>query len=124
MSTEPQSHPVFGVAELLEMILLHLPQSDILVFQRVSKIWKDAVAQCPAVRRKLFFEAALPNETIFWEGPSPWREYSIYNFQHGANDWLKQQSGGLDAVRRTGSSKTGHRGNKDFMVLQSAITVP
>lgn len=67
-----------NLPEILESIMLQLPQCDIYVSQGVSKFWKDTVAQSPQIQRKLFFKPARPNETIVWEGRSPWRKYSLH----------------------------------------------
>ena len=50
---------VFTIPELLEKVLLVLPEKDLLLNQRVTKIWRDVVTTSPLVRRKLFFTAEL-----------------------------------------------------------------
>jgi hypothetical protein len=48
---------VFGCAELFELILLHLPQKDLLLAQVVCVIWKETIRVSPKLQQKLFFES-------------------------------------------------------------------
>ncbi|KXT01685.1 hypothetical protein AC578_2748 [Pseudocercospora eumusae] len=48
------AHAVFDTAELLEAIILELPVLDMLVYQRVSKNWRDGVQNSIVIKRALF----------------------------------------------------------------------
>lgn len=50
------------VPELLEAILLKLPQRDILLAQRVSKTWLATITSSLALQQALSFQPALPKE--------------------------------------------------------------
>ena len=47
---------VLDTTELLECILSHLPMKQIFGVQRVSRLWKDAVARSPIIQEKLFLK--------------------------------------------------------------------
>ena len=47
---------VLGLPELLESILLQLPTRDLLVLQRVARLWKITVEQSSVLRQTLFLE--------------------------------------------------------------------
>ncbi|QIW95241.1 hypothetical protein AMS68_000759 [Peltaster fructicola] len=51
---------VFALPELLEIVLLHLSQKDLLLCQRVSPVFRSTVLHSPKLQKALFF---LPN----WE---------------------------------------------------------
>lgn len=46
---------VFEIAELLELIFLHLPQIDLYVVQRTNKIFKNTIAGSPKLQRQLHY---------------------------------------------------------------------
>lgn len=46
---------VFGIPELAEMILLHLPMRDLLLAQRVCSHWRTSIEGSPKIQRALFF---------------------------------------------------------------------
>ena len=46
----------FALPELLEVILISLPTKDLLLLQRVAKLWKATVAKSSALRQALFLE--------------------------------------------------------------------
>ncbi|KAK5677249.1 hypothetical protein LTS10_010438 [Elasticomyces elasticus] len=46
---------VFGITELLENILLHLPLIDLLFSQRVCKTWHNVVSGSSKIQKALFF---------------------------------------------------------------------
>ncbi|GIZ36886.1 hypothetical protein CKM354_000035200 [Cercospora kikuchii] len=52
-----------NVAELLERILLSLPMKDILLYQRVSKFWKELVKNSPRLQQALFYRPDYDTET-------------------------------------------------------------
>lgn len=54
MTMVAAAQAVFNTAELLEAILLELPPLDILVYQRVSKDWRNGVQKSVVVQRALF----------------------------------------------------------------------
>ncbi|KAK3708981.1 hypothetical protein LTR37_011145 [Vermiconidia calcicola] len=63
MATEEATDGVAGaqlasIAELVEMILLSLPLSDILLAQRVDRTWKHVIDTSPQLQRALFFAPA------------------------------------------------------------------
>ena len=45
----------FGVTELLEMILENATPQDLLLWQRVNKMWYEAIQKSPQIQEKLFF---------------------------------------------------------------------
>lgn len=51
---------VAGIAELLEHILLHLPMRDLLLAQRVSRMFKEVIDNSDTIQRALFFVPELP----------------------------------------------------------------
>ena len=57
------ANKVLGTNELLEAILLCLPARDILLGQRVSRTWHDAVTRSPILQRALFL-APAHGETV------------------------------------------------------------
>ena len=86
---------VFTISELLENILLHLPERRLLLAQRVSKSFRDVTTASVRLQRKLFFTAdvdsgdgCIPNLKwnplldIFRPANSP--HYQISNF---TRDW-------------------------------------
>ena len=58
----------FGTFELLEQILLSLPLKDVLLMQRIGKIWRDVVMKSHKLRRSLFFK---PFDTFATEEEVP-----------------------------------------------------
>jgi len=53
--TNSAAHEVLGsVPELLETVLYHLPLTDLLLAQRVSRTWRAAIQQSPKLQRALF----------------------------------------------------------------------
>ena len=53
---------VFAIPELLENILLHLPECDLLLAQRVNKSFRDVNTASLHLQRKLFFTADVKSE--------------------------------------------------------------
>ncbi|KAK4613631.1 hypothetical protein CLAFUW4_09711 [Fulvia fulva] len=51
------AHAVFYTTELLEQILLELPMKDLLLDQRVSKMWKECIDKSTKLQKALFFVA-------------------------------------------------------------------
>jgi hypothetical protein len=47
---------VFGSTELLESVLLQLPQIDLLLAQAVCVAWKESIRVSPKIQQKLFFQ--------------------------------------------------------------------
>lgn len=45
---------LFTIVELLEAIIIHLPQASILVIQRVNSTFRDTIKHSPRIQRKLF----------------------------------------------------------------------
>lgn len=48
----------FGITELLERTLLHLPLKELLLAQRVSKTWRDLIQDSKKIRRALFLSTS------------------------------------------------------------------
>lgn len=61
MNTSKPGSPL-KVPELLEQVLLHLTQGDILQLQRVSRFWLDAISGSPSLQQKLFFQPLPPSK--------------------------------------------------------------
>ena len=67
------------------MVILALPQSAILVLQRVNKEWQSIVDTTPAIQQKLFLQPST--DTIIWEGYSPFSKSTTVDLcLH--HDWL------------------------------------
>lgn len=48
------------ITELLEQVLLHLSQGEILQLQRVSHFWLHTISKSPSLQQKLFFQPLPP----------------------------------------------------------------
>ncbi len=57
------ANQVFATLELLEMILLHLPERDLILGQRVNTTWHNLTKSSPQLQRKLFYKADVCNVT-------------------------------------------------------------
>lgn len=55
LCSPPASQRTFGIAELLEAILVQLPPEDVLLAQRVSKDWQATIKTSKELQEKLFF---------------------------------------------------------------------
>ncbi|KAK4695762.1 hypothetical protein P7C71_g2045, partial [Lecanoromycetidae sp. Uapishka_2] len=53
------SSKIFLIPEILEMILVQLPERDLLLDQRVNKTWQGVIKTSPQLQRKLFFTADI-----------------------------------------------------------------
>jgi hypothetical protein len=62
---------VFGTAELVEQILMHLPAKQLFVDQRVCKTFTNAIATSPAIQVKLFKRLPSHPETQTPESTNP-----------------------------------------------------
>ena len=51
--------PVFAIPELLENILVHVPEHDLLLAQRVNTFFRDITTTSSHLQRKLFFKADI-----------------------------------------------------------------
>lgn len=52
---------VFAIPELLEQILLELPNQDLLLAQRTNKTFRDAILGSRRIQRALFFRTSAPS---------------------------------------------------------------
>ena len=59
--------PVFAIPELLENILVHVPEHDLLLAQRVNTFFRDITTTSSLLQRKLFFKA----DTVVEDGQAP-----------------------------------------------------
>ena len=59
MTTEPR---IFAIPELLERILLHFPERDLLLAQRVNRCFRDIITASVQLQRKLFLTADIESE--------------------------------------------------------------
>lgn len=57
-------HSVFSSPELLEQILLHLPEKDLLLAQRVSRGVQGVINTSPSIRQALFFIPPPTSKTV------------------------------------------------------------
>ena len=64
------------IPELLALIILALPQSEILIVQRVSKAWKSIIEDTPDIQQKLFLQPST--RTIVWDGNPPFSKSPVY----------------------------------------------
>ena len=51
--------PVFAIPELLENILVRVPEHDLLLAQRVNTFFRDIITTSSHLQRKLFFKADI-----------------------------------------------------------------
>ena len=72
---------VFEIPELLEMIIFQLPPRHIFVTQRVSKIWKAAIATSISIQRKLFRAPDEPPLTPVKEPRLQLRKHNNMHYQ-------------------------------------------
>lgn len=56
--TTPAASRVLALVEILENILLRLPTRDLLLSQRVSRLWNSVIATSPALQEALCFRAS------------------------------------------------------------------
>ncbi|KAI5361062.1 Putative F-box domain-containing protein [Septoria linicola] len=65
-SVDSSLQSTFGVVELLENILVHLPALDISTVRRVCKQWQSVIKASITIQHKLFNTTSEPDEQI-WE---------------------------------------------------------
>ena len=53
---------VFAIPELLENVLVHVPEQDLLLAQRVNTFFRDITTTSSHLQRKLFFKADIAVE--------------------------------------------------------------
>ena len=58
---------VFAIPELLENVLVHVPEHDLLLVQRVNTFFRDIITTSSHLQRKLFFKA----DTVIEDGQVP-----------------------------------------------------
>ncbi|SMY27862.1 unnamed protein product [Zymoseptoria tritici ST99CH_1A5] len=94
---------VFGTAELLELILLDVDMRTLLLSQRVSRDFNNAITSSPSLQEKLFFRVKR-NTAVRGEDPGKPQVNSLFLAQD------IKQSIGLNSthvgVRRTSSSES------------------
>jgi hypothetical protein len=75
MSAPTAATRTFALPELLEQILLHLPQRDLLLAQRVSRPFHLTITSSPRIQRELFFapDPFLPSSPITYLNPTTGR---------------------------------------------------
>lgn len=56
------------IPELIEAILLELPNQDLLLDQRVCQLWRDTITSSPTIQEKLFYKP-LSISTISPDNP-------------------------------------------------------
>ena len=61
------ANQVLAIPELLERILLHMPERDILLGQRVNTTWHDLTKSSSHLQRKLFYKADVCNVTPIYD---------------------------------------------------------
>lgn len=62
-------HQVFGTAELLEAILLHLPIRDALLLQQLRIAWHDTITSSAELQRALFLRPVLQRSVVNTKNP-------------------------------------------------------
>lgn len=50
------------IPELLEQVLMHLSQGEILQLQRVNRFWLNTISKSPSLQQKLFFQPLPPHK--------------------------------------------------------------
>lgn len=95
----PACDEVISTRELLEAILLQLPARDILLAQRISKAFREAVERSPSIKRKLFFKP-VPLSTNNENEPSlnPFLAYTAHRNER--NCTIHIANGGVDLAAR------------------------
>lgn len=77
---------VFAIPELLEKILLYLPERDLLLTQRVNKAFRNVADSSLHLQRKLFLRADVDSE----DGPVPNLKWNplidIFGLEKGSQD--------------------------------------
>lgn len=101
------------IPELLEKILLHLTQGEVLQLQRVCHFWRDAISDSPSLQQKLFFQPLPPSKVagrlpqwnplveglfpfLFMFEPKPY--LGPWDFKNSAEDSIQHWAG--DPIRR------------------------
>ena len=51
----------FAIPELLNMVLVHLPAPDVLIFQRINSTWRYVIMESDTFQEKLFYKCDLVN---------------------------------------------------------------
>lgn len=57
-----------GIPELVERVLDYAAPQDLLLWQRVSKVWQAAIRSSPRIQERLFFRVREPCETVLQKG--------------------------------------------------------
>ncbi|KAK3061440.1 hypothetical protein LTR53_019780, partial [Teratosphaeriaceae sp. CCFEE 6253] len=73
MSTNATRQAVLATEGLLETILRHMPVKKLFEIQRVCSRFRDAMAESPELRRKMFIQAPDTVSAEYWTvvGPVP-----------------------------------------------------
>ncbi|KAK5124493.1 hypothetical protein LTR85_001710 [Meristemomyces frigidus] len=61
----PPSGRLFAIVELVEGIAVHLAIQDILLVQRVSRIFRDTIASSTMLQKALFFQPVTTDFAFF-----------------------------------------------------------
>lgn len=74
----------FAIPELLESVLSHLPTRDLLLLQRVARLWKTTIEQSLPLRQSLFLEPTVPDTAwLLQSGRDPSETNSPQTFRIG-----------------------------------------
>ena len=69
MASSTVGSQLANTAELIEMMLLHLPLPDILLAHRVSRAWQQVIKDSPKLQKALFFRPASEQTLIVTHTP-------------------------------------------------------
>ena len=58
------STTAFGIPELLEMVLDHATIKDLLLWQRVNKVWQETIRSSPRIQERLHFRLRGTCKTV------------------------------------------------------------
>ena len=109
---------VFRVPELLELILAHLPFTDLIKLQRLDTGWRDVITTSPTIQEQIFRrplhikeeqleegEILVPDwnpitclGTQILKGPSTWYEEDYRVVDEKSQHYLKQQKNSLHSM--------------------------
>ncbi|KAF1995172.1 hypothetical protein P154DRAFT_526545 [Amniculicola lignicola CBS 123094] len=78
---------VLNTPELLEAILLQLPERDILLAQQVSRTFQAAITSSPALQQALFFREVPFKDPKIWKVNPLLREHFLPWFVISRNKW-------------------------------------
>ena len=98
-----------GIPELFEAILLELPAKDLLLVQRVSKMWHELILESPKIQEALFFKVRPISSLAAAQQPviNPLLQQMLKPHRGGARSYGERVLG-VRVQSATGSEKCRH----------------